>query len=300
MTDTEIHKTFASRLGAARVWFVATDVAYDLLATQALFERRPLLRRPVSISPQAEEQSTPQWYELVWSRLLQDAPVSLDNIRMIAKQLSRPQSLLVVDASLATSHLCSACQVGADLCIEKLDYLLQQNDCGMCVVGIHKKALPLLCDLIDRLDDVCVPLSDPRLRQALHALPQLDSTMHEHCDFAQQFAYYAHCHPRVAQVRYPGLAADPCMRTAASIFHGGFGPICDVRLRSRESDVSNLAEQVVSAWQEQFGAQTLSVNNPFAERMELLYDHNGQAWVRVSSCGNQTVEHFETLLSSLQ
>lgn len=340
MSNTKIHTTFASRLGAARVWFVATDVAYNLLAEQSLFERRPLFSRPArpihktsaSQSSEArsdahpEEQSTsqctPQFYELVWSRLLQHAPASLDNIRMMARQLPRPQSLLLVDISLPTSHLCSACQVGADICIEKLDYLLQQRDCDICVVGIHKKTLPLLGDLIDRLDEVCVPMSDPRLMQALQALPKLDAAMHAHCDFAQQFAYYAHCHPLVAQVRYPGLASDPCMRTAASIFHGGFGPVCDVRLRQRtstsvtntnsvsdddacESDPPQIAEALVAAWQEQYGVvetpKTAAIaDNPFAEHMELLYDKNGNAWVRVSSCGNQTVEHFEAILSSLQ
>lgn len=49
-------------------------------------------------------------------------------------------------------------------------------------------------------------------------------------DTAQVVANYLRCHPRVAEVRYPGLTSDPCYREASSTLRGGFGPWVDLRL----------------------------------------------------------------------
>lgn len=43
-------------------------------------------------------------------------------------------------------------------------------------------------------------------------------------DAAQVVACYLACHPRVAEVRYPGLKADPDFARAANELRGGFGP----------------------------------------------------------------------------
>lgn len=43
-------------------------------------------------------------------------------------------------------------------------------------------------------------------------------------DAAQVLACYLRCHPRVQEVRYPGLTSDPAYREASSTLRGGFGP----------------------------------------------------------------------------
>lgn len=43
-------------------------------------------------------------------------------------------------------------------------------------------------------------------------------------DPAQVVACYLACHPRVTEVRYPGLKGDPSFVEAANTLRGGFGP----------------------------------------------------------------------------
>ena len=49
-------------------------------------------------------------------------------------------------------------------------------------------------------------------------------------DAAQVIASYLACHPKVAEVRYPGLKGDPTYGIAARVLQGGFGPFVDYRM----------------------------------------------------------------------
>lgn len=49
-------------------------------------------------------------------------------------------------------------------------------------------------------------------------------------DAAQVAACYLACHPRVEQVRYPGLRSDPDFGRASCTLVGGFGPRVAFRL----------------------------------------------------------------------
>ena len=72
-------------------------------------------------------------------------------------------------------------------------------------------------------------------------------------DAAQVVASYLACHPRVAEVRYCGLKADPDFAEAASTLRGGFGPVVCARLagdapgtwRHWVADVRDAREQVM-------------------------------------------------------
>lgn len=55
-------------------------------------------------------------------------------------------------------------------------------------------------------------------------------------DAAQALACYLACHPRVAEVRYPGLTSDAVYQEASSTLRCGFGPWVDVRLADAEKD----------------------------------------------------------------
>lgn len=48
-------------------------------------------------------------------------------------------------------------------------------------------------------------------------------------DMAQVVANYLRCHPRVDEVRYPGLKSDPLFEEASHTLVGGFGPVIDYR-----------------------------------------------------------------------
>lgn len=56
-------------------------------------------------------------------------------------------------------------------------------------------------------------------------------------DAAQVIASYLVCHPKVAEVRYPGLKADPSYSVASRVLQGGFGPFVDYRLVDENDDV---------------------------------------------------------------
>ena len=55
-------------------------------------------------------------------------------------------------------------------------------------------------------------------------------------DAAQAVACYLACHPRVAEVRHPGLTSDAAYQEASSTLRCGFGPWVDVRLADAEKD----------------------------------------------------------------
>lgn len=55
-------------------------------------------------------------------------------------------------------------------------------------------------------------------------------------DAAQALACYLACHPRVAEVRYPGLTSDAAYQEASFTLRCGFGPWVDVRLVDAEKD----------------------------------------------------------------
>ena len=68
-------------------------------------------------------------------------------------------------------------------------------------------------------------------------------------DAAQVIASYLVCHPRVLEVRYPGLKSDPSFSIAARTLQGGFGPIVDYRLADGwhrlEATDADVREQVM-------------------------------------------------------
>lgn len=76
---------------------------------------------------------------------------------------------------------------------------------------------------------------------SLDALTELSQSMpagewRPRSDAAQALACYLACHPRVAEVRYPGLTSDAAYQEASSTLRCGFGPWVDVRLADAEKD----------------------------------------------------------------
>ncbi len=70
-------------------------------------------------------------------------------------------------------------------------------------------------------------------------------------DAAQVAANFLRCHPRVVEVRYPGLTSDPAYREASSTLRGGFGPFVWLRVSGEgepllfEADGTDAREQVL-------------------------------------------------------
>jgi len=75
-------------------------------------------------------------------------------------------------------------------------------------------------------------------------------------DAAQVVASYLRCHPRVGEVRYPGLRDDPSFDLAARTLEGGFGACVSFRLAG-EGDPSH------AAWGDLPGAKIASNGGPW-------------------------------------
>lgn len=73
-----------------------------------------------------------------------------------------------------------------------------------------------------------------RLAQLAESMPT--GEWRARSDAAQALACYLACHPRVAEVRYPGLTSDATYQEASSTLRCGFGPWVDVRLVDAEKD----------------------------------------------------------------
>lgn len=62
-------------------------------------------------------------------------------------------------------------------------------------------------------------------------------------DEAQTVAHYLMRHPRVSEVRYPGLKADPLYAQASCTLQRGFGPYVAIRLFNETSWILWKAEK---------------------------------------------------------
>ena len=226
------------RLGAARAWLLPlpVDACHDLVAASCAVPARRL-------------------------DSIGGNPVRVGDLRSACRASREGRCLSVVDNSLATSALCSPCALGADACVESLDATLGLTSVRGDVTdpqGFGQGLLPeaLTCVALSRaacashpalaaaLDDASCSASTLGSEGLLsRGLATLDARMRSASDAAQVVACYLRCHPRVSRVSYPGLASDPSRPAAASVLHGGFGPVVDL-LPARRS----AAERATGAW----------------------------------------------------
>lgn len=167
----------------------------------------------------------PEGTELVAS--LGGLPIACPDMRVLAEEARAAGRVLVVDNTLVTSFGSSPARRGGHLVVEHLQ--------GDREEGRQAWALSLSRDA----------RTVPGLREAAAALPRIEEETQEAIragltareesrqlanDQAAVVASYLACHPRVAEVRYPGLADDPSHEAAAALLHHGFGPIVDFLL----------------------------------------------------------------------
>ena len=150
-------------------------------------------------------------------------PVTCQDLRALgvaARQEGRP---LLVDATMCGPDGCAVVRLGAHVALMGLAD-------GCCLVALSRdsaRGVPGLSDLLAALPH-SEEADEGRLR------PLVDegkARWRGSSDAAQVVASYLRCHPRVTEVRYPGLKGDPSFATAARTLEHGFGPLVDVRLR---------------------------------------------------------------------
>lgn len=117
---------------------------------------------------------------------------------------------------------CAVCRLGAHVTLVEL------GGAG-CLVALSRDAEQVLPGLAGRLDTAPQLVGEAWEQAAAYAAQQ-ERVWHETSDAAQVIASYLRCHPRVAEVCYPGLKGDASFEVAARTLQGGFGPWVDYRL----------------------------------------------------------------------
>ena len=151
-------------------------------------------------------------------------PLRCDDVRAQARRAAcEPAALLACDNSLATSFGCAASRLGADVVVESLWRSVGEK--GLCVVSLSERACGLgwLVSAIDGLPGA----DEATLSRVTGTLAGFDERRRHENDNAQVVAAYLRCHPRVREVRYPGIKSDASHEVAARQLQNGFGPCVD-------------------------------------------------------------------------
>ncbi len=186
----ELERVLARRLGAQRV------VVCGLSFSRAL-----------------EALALPSQARLV--KPLSSVPVTCPDLRALGRAAHDEGWTLVVDNSLPTWAGCAAVRLGATLSVEPLD-------ADVTLVGFADAASELAAGLS--------PVDEERAAVLLASLDGREASWRQASDTAQVVASYLACHPRVSELRYPGLKADMSFEVAARTLTGGFGPRVSYRL----------------------------------------------------------------------
>lgn len=153
---------------------------------------------------------------------LEGTPVSCLDIKaqgVCAREQGVP---LVVDVSLMGPAGCAAIRLGAHLAVAAMG----EHACAVAAAHDVERVLPGMTERLRALPRMDVE-GESSIEQLLDANAQ---QWHLTSDAAQVVASYLRCHPRVAELRYPGLKEDPSFGVAARTLTGGFGPLVSYRL----------------------------------------------------------------------
>lgn len=192
----DLTRRLARQLGAARAWVAAAGPDEVLAAVEAIVPRDDV------VAP------------------LGGTPLRCEDLRLLGRQAREACRALVVCSDLAGPWGCAAVRLGAHLALMPLD--------GVgTVVGISRDAERCLPGISLRIDSLAQAEDGP----AAEACAREEALWHVTSDAAQVVASYLRCHPRVTQVRYPGLKGDPSFEVAARTLQGGFGPLVDYLLQ---------------------------------------------------------------------
>jgi len=152
------------------------------------------------------------------------APLSCVDLRALGFEAHCDEWALVVDATDCGVSGCACERLGAHASVTGLDD-------EACLVAVARDAEQALCGVVEwasalpALDEAELSTLVARSRRYWHAAS----------DEAQVVTAYLGCHPRVAELRYPGSRKDPSFAVAARTLQGGFGPFVDLRLHGETS-----------------------------------------------------------------
>lgn len=193
---------------AANVGAAATDVAHVGAAVTGARTLKPQLIEPLC-----------------------GRPIGVVDVKGYARQLAALRehnsstaeiSFLIADVRRFGCELSPACRLGAWLAIDE-----DPGFPDFVVVGIAKDADVRVVTLVEAVatdaDKIQATFGSDEAREARR------TSRHHANDAAAVIAAYLRAHPKVAEVRYPGLKDKEQFKIASTQLVGGFGPIVDFR-----------------------------------------------------------------------
>ena len=157
---------------------------------------------------------------------LDGTPIGCVDIRALGKQARERHVPLIVDCTVPGVEGCAAVRLGAHVAYAELAS-------GLCAIAVSRDAGRMLEGIADRIAGL--PQAEgERLEELRWLLEDAAREWRQASDVAQVVASYLACHPRVTEVRYPGLKTDPTFAVAARTLQRGFGPAVDLLLVGEE------------------------------------------------------------------
>ena len=141
------------------------------------------------------------------------APVSCVDVREQARAARARGDVAAFDLTEVRGVGCPAIRLGAHLaCLAVGEFTL---------VGVSADAPEWIVSALDQLP---ARAGEEPLEGLVAELDGLAAKHRAASDAAQVVAHYLACHPRVAEVAYPGLKGDASFEVAARTLECGFGP----------------------------------------------------------------------------
>jgi methionine-gamma-lyase len=154
----------------------------------------------------------------------------ITDVGAVARIAHSAGALLSVDSTFATPVLQRPLEQGADLVVHSLTkYVNGHGDAmGGAVLGAPGHVNRIRREAMVNVGGAISPFNAWLIMRGSVTLPM---RMRQHCANAQRVAEFLQSHPRVAYVRYPGLASHPQHELAAATMDGGFGGMLAFGLR---------------------------------------------------------------------
>ena len=158
---------------------------------------------------------------------LAETPIKCFDLRALGLEARERGVALMVDNTLPGATGCAAVRLGAHVAYAALGE-------DLCAWAVSRDAERVLPGIVERLSALPQAEGDT-LEEARERIDRGAHEWRKASDAAQVVAAFLVCHPRVAEVRYPGLKSDPSFDVAARTLQRGFGPVVDFRLHDERA-----------------------------------------------------------------
>lgn len=179
--------------------------------------------------------------KLVWIESPGNPRMTITEIAACAEMAHKAGALLGVDSTFATPVLTRPVELGADIVMHSATkYIGGHSDLmGGVLVAASKELYDQLYFVANATGAIMGPFE---AFLCARGLKTLELRVREQCRTALQLAEWLVDHPKVACVRYPGLATHPGHAIAARQMEGGFGAMMSFDVDGSFEDAKRVVE----------------------------------------------------------